>query len=56
MKKLLAVLLELTAAFTMLPFPAAANAAFTPITGWDMMEKLGMGINIGNCNYEVDIA
>ena len=43
----LALALALTLALVPTAFPASA-AAFTPITGWEMMEKLGVGINIGN--------
>ena len=28
--------------------PAAAAAVFTPVTGWDMMEKLGLGYTFAN--------
>ena len=30
------------------PFPIISSPHFTPVTAWDMMGRLGMGINIGN--------
>jgi endoglucanase len=47
-KKILALLLVITAALTMLPLSASSNNNFTPVTGWQMMQRLGLGINIGN--------
>jgi hypothetical protein len=48
-KKILSLLLTLTLALALIPLTITAAAdSFNPITGWDMMEQLGMGINIGN--------
>jgi endoglucanase len=48
-KRIVSLLIVLTFIFALVPAAAIpASAAFTPITGMEMMEKLGVGINIGN--------
>ncbi|GHV40749.1 hypothetical protein FACS189490_06410 [Clostridia bacterium] len=50
-KRIFAVVLAAVMAFGALPFVGvrtASAAAFTPVTGWEMMSKLKLGINIGN--------
>ncbi|MDR0324574.1 MAG: cellulase family glycosylhydrolase [Oscillospiraceae bacterium] len=48
-KKALAMVLTLAILLALVPAAApVAQAAFTPITGWEMMEKLGVGYTFGN--------
>ncbi|MDR0325188.1 MAG: cellulase family glycosylhydrolase [Oscillospiraceae bacterium] len=49
MRKPLALVLTFAILLAFVPVAApVAQAAFTPITGWDMMEKLGVGYNLGH--------
>ncbi|MDR0293871.1 MAG: cellulase family glycosylhydrolase [Oscillospiraceae bacterium] len=48
-KRILSLTLALVLTLTLAPFPPAARAAaFTPVTGAEMLENLLLGINIGN--------
>ncbi|MDR0324660.1 MAG: cellulase family glycosylhydrolase [Oscillospiraceae bacterium] len=48
-RKIISLALTLAMLLAFVPAAVSASAAaFTPVTGWDMMEKLGIGINIGN--------
>ena len=47
-KQILSLALTLAVLLAFVPNVPAAAAAFAPITGWDMMEKLGLGITFAN--------